>query len=208
MSIRSENKLVLSEVEQNAIVVSTPTKQLTSVKRSKDEDEDLKLAKLLQAQELAYSSFQPAALEAEEAEDDWNGLSDDEIAARLQAQEDEWAAPPFDEEADEHAFDDSILEAEADESYEQLTALGEMAGKVSKGASTNQLATIQRSVVTSSCQESCCSICRDDFLPNEEISTLPCKHSYHKSCIMEWLRDQKTCCLCGQELPESLHKNE
>lgn len=98
MSAFEEN--ALSEVEQN-INARTPLSSTpldTSAKQKQQieiDSEDLRLAKLLQAQELAYASFLGQPEDMPDADNDnWMyGLTDDEIAARLQAQEDEWASP-------------------------------------------------------------------------------------------------------------------
>ncbi len=56
-------------------------------------------------------------------------------------------------------------------------------------------------------QEACCSpgsdcmccVCLDSFEEDVELTRLPCKHSFHSSCIHPWLQQQglKACCpLC------------
>ena len=69
------------------------------------------------------------------------GLSDEEIAARMQAQEEKWAHPSYDAEDEDqnraqHIFGESILQelegAEAGDDYYQLTLLGEIAGRISR----------------------------------------------------------------------------
>jgi hypothetical protein len=32
-----------------------------------------------------------------------------------------------------------------------------------------------------------CSVCTEDFIENEKIRILPCRHIYHKRCIDPWL---------------------
>lgn len=43
-----------------------------------------------------------------------------------------------------------------------------------------------------------CAICLEDFRANQSVTTLPCKHEYHKSCILKWLKscDAPTCPTC------------
>jgi hypothetical protein len=49
-----------------------------------------------------------------------------------------------------------------------------------------------------------CPICLSDFNEGEQIKVLPCsgKHSYHISCIDEWLRINSVCCLCRETIDE------
>ena len=34
-----------------------------------------------------------------------------------------------------------------------------------------------------------CAICKDEFEKDEEVIDLPCKHHYHESCIVPWLKE-------------------
>lgn len=45
---------------------------------------------------------------------------------------------------------------------------------------------------------STCSICFDDFKLMEEAKILPCKHLFHKECIVSWLRVRANCPVCRQ----------
>eukprot|EP00730_Choanoeca_flexa_P020248 TRINITY_DN9901_c1_g2_i1.p2 TRINITY_DN9901_c1_g2~~TRINITY_DN9901_c1_g2_i1.p2 ORF type:complete len:123 (+),score=8.66 TRINITY_DN9901_c1_g2_i1:679-1047(+) len=55
------------------------------------------------------------------------------------------------------------------------------------------------SVSTSSGVTSCC-ICLEEFEQDDMLLTLPCGHSYHRSCIEPWLtRRQRTCPLCKRD---------
>ncbi|GAA0148171.1 hypothetical protein LIER_07690 [Lithospermum erythrorhizon] len=46
-----------------------------------------------------------------------------------------------------------------------------------------------------------CSICMEDFGLGSLADKLPCKHLFHKSCIVEWLNRSNTCPLCRFKLP-------
>ena len=57
-------------------------------------------------------------------------------------------------------------------------------------------------VVAVSCEESLevfsteeCSICLDNFDDTDSL-TLPCGHTFHTCCILEWFDKQMTCPVC------------
>ena len=41
-----------------------------------------------------------------------------------------------------------------------------------------------------------CAICMDQLTEIDEILDLPCSHSFHESCISQWLRHHQTCPAC------------
>lgn len=45
-----------------------------------------------------------------------------------------------------------------------------------------------------------CVICLCDYEENEIVRFLPCKHHFHKDCVDVWLRLDKACCLCKQDI--------
>ena len=38
-----------------------------------------------------------------------------------------------------------------------------------------------------------CSICLDEFKPNDKLKILACAHKYHDACIREWLKQSRLC---------------
>ena len=47
-----------------------------------------------------------------------------------------------------------------------------------------------------------CSICLKVPKEKDIIHTLPCKHIFHKDCIVEWLSKINTCPLCRSQFPK------
>eukprot|EP01039_Chlorochromonas_danica_P003261 gene3261-3572_t len=46
-----------------------------------------------------------------------------------------------------------------------------------------------------------CSICRENFIVDEEILKLPCRHCYHATCLSGWLVRNRSCPLCRSLVP-------
>ncbi|KAH3745838.1 RING finger protein [Pelomyxa schiedti] len=46
-----------------------------------------------------------------------------------------------------------------------------------------------------------CTICKDDYKVDDEVTMLPCKHLFHPDCIKHWLNMHNTCPSCRHELP-------
>lgn len=85
-------------------------------------------------------------------------------------------------------------------SYEEWMRLQEMLGNVSRGVSKERVEECcaaqkfshQLSVGIA------CPICLTDYVVNEPVRTLPCRHSYHTDCIDTWLGSRNNCPLCRQ----------
>lgn len=45
-----------------------------------------------------------------------------------------------------------------------------------------------------------CVICIAHYHEGDHIRTLPCNHSFHESCLIQWLRRKKTCPICRRRL--------
>ncbi|MCQ2819329.1 MAG: hypothetical protein MJ252_18860 [archaeon] len=87
-------------------------------------------------------------------------------------------------------------------SYEELLKLEQDMGSVSKGLNQNAIRRIP--LVSYSKNQfkdnDKCVICQEDFKTGEKVSKLSCNHIYHPECIKEWLKSNKKCPFCMQEI--------
>ena len=45
-----------------------------------------------------------------------------------------------------------------------------------------------------------CSICLERYVVNDKIIHLNCRHSFHKYCLNEWLKNNNTCPQCRENI--------
>ncbi|PRW57669.1 3-ketoacyl- thiolase peroxisomal [Chlorella sorokiniana] len=230
-----------------------------SLRSGPEEDPDLALAKMLQAQEQAWlamagsgamENLGPAAgaaggdvgaaagatsggYELGAGAGEPEELTDEEMARRLQEEEErefqqrllalagigpapgggggvpgEGAAEG--EEA-EYASEDEV--DPDDLSYEELTALGEAVGTVSKGIPAEDIDALPQQAYhevagTTAGGEEQCPICRMEFEPEDAVRVLPlCRHYFHPDCVAQWLSINKVCCICNREVLEEGKKD-
>ena len=80
--------------------------------------------------------------------------------------------------------------------YEMLLRLDEDTGREKKRASSkmrenskliDQLPSHRASRAEAK-EELTCAICLENIRAQQNVTTLPCKHEYHRSCISKWLK--------------------
>ncbi|XP_055603972.1 E3 ubiquitin-protein ligase TRAIP [Uranotaenia lowii] len=47
-----------------------------------------------------------------------------------------------------------------------------------------------------------CAICSDLFMPSDDIHMTPCGHSFHYTCLLQWLQRSKSCPQCRNKCHE------
>ena len=57
---------------------------------------------------------------------------------------------------------------------------------------------------SSSCSAPMCAVCLSDFEHLDAVAQMPCSplHVFHAGCVVPWLRQQKSCPLCVQDVTE------
>lgn len=48
-----------------------------------------------------------------------------------------------------------------------------------------------------------CVVCQENFVPGDDVTSLPCKHRFHRACVVPWLEKHHTCPTCRFELPKA-----
>ncbi|CAL8470014.1 g9556 [Coccomyxa elongata] len=193
----------------------------TSDEDNDDDDEEGWVEDDGTAEELDRDS----SVEGEEEEDD-----DAALARRLQEAEDRehyrrllelHGADGILEEYNEDEEDGYISDDSVDPdnmTYEELQALGEAVGTVSRGVSQDIIDALPNAKYTSrfsdekpsngSEEEEQCAVCRMEFEAGEDVRLLPCSHVYHPDCIGQWLHINKACPICSQEVTNPARKSE
>ncbi|KAI6182620.1 RING-type E3 ubiquitin transferase [Aphelenchoides bicaudatus] len=111
--------------------------------------------------------------------------------------------PPVHGNINNYVFGDSAF----DQLISQLLNQTEL---VQQGLSDEDMAKLPKSRITNEQRERelQCTTCMETFELDEEVTVLPCKHVFHETCIFPWLKKQRTCPICRQELERSPPKKE
>ncbi|CAA3001681.1 E3 ubiquitin ligase BIG BROTHER-like [Olea europaea subsp. europaea] len=88
--------------------------------------------------------------------------------------------------------------------YEELLSLGEAVGNESKGLSDDLISRLPtfkyKAGLFSKKKKKECVICCAEYKNGAKLITLPCAHQYHSVCITHWLKLNKNCPVCQQEV--------
>ncbi|KAM0921437.1 hypothetical protein ACQ4PT_006829 [Festuca glaucescens] len=90
-------------------------------------------------------------------------------------------------------------------SYEQLQAIGEAVGTQSRGLSDDLICYLvpfrnKCNFFSSKKNTEECVICKSTYKSRQKLIRLPCSHCYHADCITRWLKINKACPVCNEEV--------
>lgn len=93
------------------------------------------------------------------------------------------------------------------EDYEALWNLSERIGLAkARGLSKEVIDSIPSFRYSASSRDSSngnCVVCMSDYINREKLRRLPCNHDFHAKCIDRWLKNNRTCPVCREEVLES-----
>lgn len=69
-----------------------------------------------------------------------------------------------------------------------------------RGASQDVIDSIPLEHFSASTSETSCAVCLSDFEEQDLLRRLPCGHSFHIGCVDRWLKQNKVCPLCVQDV--------
>jgi len=89
---------------------------------------------------------------------------------------------------------------------QELLALGDAAGHVSRGCSAALVAALPCGAYSAAQHAAAggaeqCAVCRLEYEVDDAVASLPCAHFFHRECLAPWLQANKTCPCCKRELP-------
>ncbi|XP_068634463.1 E3 ubiquitin-protein ligase BIG BROTHER-like [Aristolochia californica] len=89
-------------------------------------------------------------------------------------------------------------------SYEELQSLGEAIGTQSRGLSDELISFLPSSKYKvgffSKKDKQECVICCMVYKNGDKLITLPCQHQYHSNCVSRWLKINKACPVCNEDV--------
>lgn len=90
-------------------------------------------------------------------------------------------------------------------SYEQLQALEEAVGNESRGLSDDLICYLvpfkhKCNFFSRKKNTEECVICKTTYKSRQKLIRLPCSHCYHADCITRWLKINKACPVCNEEV--------
>ena len=96
--------------------------------------------------------------------------------------------------------DDSYTDSSSfDLDYNEILELQDRIGYVNVGLDANVYRYFPLQLICEETDDNCV-ICLTKYEINEFRLRLPCKHNYHRKCIIPWLEKSKYCPICKTEI--------
>ncbi|PKA54179.1 E3 ubiquitin ligase BIG BROTHER [Apostasia shenzhenica] len=89
--------------------------------------------------------------------------------------------------------------------YEELQSLGEAIGTASRGLPDELISYLPTSTYKTGLfskreKHEECVICYMAYKNRDKLIMLPCQHQYHKDCVTRWLKINKACPVCNEDV--------
>lgn len=55
-------------------------------------------------------------------------------------------------------------------------------------------------------KENYCPVCLDELKIGDQVTTLPCAHTFHYTCVSDWLEQSEVCPLCRTNIVAEMNK--
>jgi hypothetical protein len=75
-------------------------------------------------------------------------------------------------------------------------------GKNQKGSSISSIPTVAPPFFIPNSDDAVCSICLESYEDGDELRHLWCSHHFHKECVDEWLKLNKKCPMCREDVED------
>lgn len=100
---------------------------------------------------------------------------------------------------------DNVIEA----SLQEIGAGPQRPPPASKEAVANlPVISVTEEVIARLGRETHCAVCQENFVTNDKLQELPCKHLFHPPCLKPWLDEHNSCPICRHELRTDDHAYE
>uniref|UniRef100_UPI00358E9829 RING finger protein 24-like isoform X2 n=1 Tax=Myxine glutinosa TaxID=7769 RepID=UPI00358E9829 len=51
-----------------------------------------------------------------------------------------------------------------------------------------------------------CAVCLEDFKEKDELAVCPCKHAFHRKCLVKWLEIRNSCPMCNKAVAQHVEQ--
>ncbi|XP_059443403.1 E3 ubiquitin-protein ligase BIG BROTHER [Corylus avellana] len=162
--------------------------------------------------EVSRSGWEyPSTMDEEPATTDSHSQSEGDAVMGVHAIPEECSPTHHNNNSSQAAWQDNVDPDNM--TYEELLDLGETVGTQSRGLSQELISLLPTSkyrfknFFSSKKTRERCVICQMRYKRGDRQIKLPCKHVYHRDCIIKWLNINKICPICNAEVfgEESRH---